>query len=167
MNKKITFTKKCQQFIGLFIFVALTMSACSNKISSPKIDKLESQQAILVLNTHLNKVNLKLERIILENESIAKGIGQANQDASESSAKAKKLSDQLSSDPGNQRLAKRASKAANKAARDAKKAGKLNVEFGDAAEMIKKYKEEIASTQDKLKALKSKIEFIPNTNPSN
>ncbi|MBU0695661.1 MAG: hypothetical protein KKE39_03925 [Bacteroidetes bacterium] len=160
------FTKGVQ-FIGLIIFIALTMSACSNKINNPKIDRLESQQALLALNTHLNEVNLKLERTTLKNESLINDIDKANQDASASAAYAKKLSDQLSSDPGNQKLAKKASKAANKAARDAKKASKLNVEFGDTAEMLKMYKEEIASTQDKLKALKSKIEFMPNTDKSN
>nr|MBC7613030.1 hypothetical protein [Pseudopedobacter sp.] len=167
MIRRKTMFKKGVQFKGLFIFVVLAMIACSNKINSQKIDRLESQRALLALNTYLNEVNLKLERTTLENESLISDIDKANQNASASAADAKKLSDQLSSDPGNQKLAKKASKAANKAARDAKKAGKLNVEFGDTTEMLKMYKEEIASTRDKLKDLKSKIEFMPNTNKSN
>ena len=164
MKKRIVLFKKGVQFIGLFIFIVITLTACSNKISSPKIDKLESQQAILVLNTHLNQVNLVLERTLLENKDLTSAIEKANQDASESSAEANKLSDELSSDPGNQKLAKKASKAANKSARNAKRASKLNSEFSDTAVMIKKYKEDIASTEIKLKELESKIEFVPNSN---
>ncbi len=164
MKKRTVLFKKYIQFIGLFIFVAITLTACSNKISSPKIDKLESQQAILVLNTHLNEVSLVLERTLLENKDLTSAIEKANQDASKSSAEANKFSDELSSDPGNLKLAKKASNAANRAARDAKKASKLNAEFSNTAEMIKKYKEDIASTEVKLKELESKIEFVPNSN---
>ncbi len=143
-------------------FLVVVLSSCSKKITNPRIEKLETQEAVLALNTQLNSLNLKLERRLMDVNELVKKVKDANEDASKSATEAKKLSEKLSNDPGNSKTASRADRAARRAAKDAKKAAKLNAELGDMNDEVKNYQDDLRETEKKLEEMKSKIKFIPN-----
>ncbi|TKC01043.1 hypothetical protein [Pedobacter cryophilus] len=145
--------------ISGFTFI---LGACSPKITSPNLGKLEAREAVLVLNTQLNKLNLALEREKLSLGALENEVKKANDKASQSASDSKSLSNKLSDNPGDLGLSSRAEKAAKRASRDAQKAGKLNDSLGKSNKKIEQYQKDIESTKEKLKELEGKIEFVPN-----
>ena len=138
------------------------LGACSPKFTNPNIDKLEAREAVLVLNTQLNKLNLALEREKLTLGALENDVKKANDKASQSASESKSLSEKLSDKPGDLKLSSRAEKAAKRASRDAQRAGKLNDTLGKSNKKMEQYQKDIESTKEKLKELEAKIEFVPN-----
>lgn len=150
-------------FLIILSLVCSIFNACSSKVTSPNLTKLEGREAVLALNTQLNNLKLGLEREKLSLSSLTVEVDKINQDASKSSTEAKNISEELSKNPGDLKLSSKANKAAKEAARDAKRATKLNDTLGKSNGKIKQYQKDIESTEAKLKDLESKIEFGPNT----
>ena len=151
----------------IFSFVILTglifgLGACSPKTNTQNLTKLEGRETILALNTELNDLKISLEKETLNLSSLQKDVEQANEEASKSTSDSKKVTDELSKNPGDLKLSSQANKAAQEVARDAKKATKLNDSLGKSNNRIKQYQKDIESTEAKLKDLESKIEFSPN-----
>lgn len=149
-------------FLILTLGFTFILGACSPKITSPNLDKLEAREAVLALNTHLNELNLALEREKLALGTLENQVKKANDKASQSASESKSLSDKLSANPGDLKLSSRAEKAAKKASRDAQKAGKLNDTLGKSNKKMEQFQKDIESTKEKLKELEGKIEFVPN-----
>ena len=151
----------------IFSFVILTgltfgLGACSPKTNTQNLTKLEGRETILALNTELNDLKIGLEKETLNLSSLQKDVEQANEEASKSTSDSKKVTDELSKNPGDLKLSSQANKAAQEVARDAKKATKLNDSLGKSNNRIKQYQKDIESTEAKLKDLETKIEFSPN-----
>ena len=151
----------------IFSFVILTgltfgLVACSPKTNTENLTKLEGRETILALNTELNDLKIGLEKETLNLNSLQKDVEQANGEASKSTSESKKVTDELSKNPGDLKLSSQANKAAQKVTSDSKKATKLNDSLGKSNNRIKQYKKDIESTEAKLKDLESKIEFSPN-----
>ena len=151
----------------IFSFVILTaltfgLGACSPKTNTENLTKLEGRETILALNTELNDLKIGLEKETLNLSNLQKDVEQANEEASKSNSDSKKVTDELSKNPGNLKLSSQANKAAQEVARDAKKATKLNDSLGKSNNKINQYQKDIEFTEATLKDLESKIEFSPN-----
>jgi predicted nucleic acid-binding Zn-ribbon protein len=140
----------------------LILGSCAPKITNPQIEKLESKEAILALNTRLNQLNLALEKEKVSVVDLELKVKKANKESSKSASKSSDLSSKLSKNPGDAKLASRASKAAKIARRDAKRAEKANDRLSESRKNIEKYLKDIEKTKEKLTELEAKIEFVPN-----
>ena len=138
------------------------LGACSPKTNTQNLTRLEGRETILALNTELNDLKIGLEKETLNLSSLQKDVEQANREALESTSDSKKVTDELSKNPGDLKLSSQANKAAKEVARDARKATKLNDSLGKSNNRIKQYQKDIESTEAKLKDLENKIEFSPN-----
>lgn len=116
----------------------------------------------MALNTELNDLKIGLENETLNLSSLQKDVEQANEEASKSTSDSKKVTDELSKNPGDLKLSSQANKSAQEVAKDAKKATMLNYSLGKSNNRIKQYQKDIESTEVKLKDLETKIEFSPN-----
>ena len=152
------------KFFSLVILAGLTfgLGACSPKTNTQNLTRLEGRETILALNTELNDLKIGLEKETLNLSSLQKDVEQANGEALESSSDSKKVTDELSKNPGDLKLSSQSNKAAKEVAKDAKKATKLNDKLGKSNNRIKQYQKDIESTEAKLKDLENKIEFSPN-----
>ena len=144
------------------ISILLIFSACSHKITNPKIEKLEGQQKVLALNTQINDLKLALEREKLKLTDLTDAVNKANELASKSANEAKVLAEKVNENPGNAKLAKNANKAAKIAAKNSKRAKKLTDQLSDAQNNIKDYQKGIDDSQKELDDLNSSIKIIPN-----
>jgi len=147
-------------FLALFSITLLM--ACSSKSLSPEMKKLNSQEELLSLNTKLNKLKIALEKEGLSNADLKEQVKKINEDASISSKRAKEISEELSNNPGDSKLAKQAEKFAKKSSRDAKKASKLNQELNDNQKEMEDLEKKIKDLEGSLKDLESKINYVPN-----
>jgi len=160
MNKfrlKSTFLK-----LAVIAVLPVFVSSCSKKVVSPEVQKLQSQQQLLDLNSKLNKLNLSLEKELENVRILVADVDKANKKASESADDAKKKSEKLSKNAGDNKLASQAERASKKAAKEAKRATKINGKLSDANDEVKGLQKDIKETESKLSELKSKIDFVPN-----
>ena len=103
-----------------------------------------------------------LEKEGLSNADLKEQVRKINEDASISSKRAKEISEELSNNPGDSKLAKQAEKFAKKSSRDAKKASKLNQELNDNQKEMEDLEKKIKDLEGSLKDLESKINYVPN-----
>jgi uncharacterized coiled-coil DUF342 family protein len=160
MNKSIL--KNNFSKIALAFLFTFSVTACSEKVVSPEVQKLQSQQELLDLNSKLNKLNLSLEKELEIVKNLSVDVEKANEKANDSANDAKKAAAKLAKNPGDTKLASKADKASKKATNHAKKAVKLNKKLSDANDEVKDYQKDIKDTEAKLSELKSKIDYVPN-----
>jgi chromosome segregation ATPase len=165
MNKQYFMIMNKIKIFTIMVLAGLSFGlvACSPKTNTENLTRLEARETILALNTELNDLKIKLEKETLSLSSLQNDVEQANESSSKSAADAKRVSNDLSKNPGDLKLSSQANNAAKEAARDAKRATKLNDSLGKSNNKIKKYQKDIESKQAKLKDLETKIEFSPNT----
>jgi predicted nucleic acid-binding Zn-ribbon protein len=149
--------------IGLWSTIMfMFLTACSSKISNPKIDKLAMQQEVLKKNTELNGLKLELEKETGRNRELISDVEEVNSDAAVSANESKDRLERLSGNPGDTGLSRKASKSAGNAADNARKARKMNSALDKSTARIKKLERKIEDLEKEVSELNAKIEFIPN-----
>jgi uncharacterized coiled-coil protein SlyX len=154
--------KTLKIYLGIILMLPVLLAGCSKKIINERIDKLEGREAVLEKTTELNQLNLELEKNLVKMARLVDDVESINGEASASARETEDLSQRLSRNPGDAKLASRAEKASRRAARDAKKAYKQNSDLNEVNDEIRDLRRDIDKTEKELSDLQSRIEFVPN-----
>lgn len=162
MNVSRLNSKNTVKNLLFILLISVGLFSCAKKITNPEIRRLEGRETLLDETTQLNKLKLDLERELVKVNDLTRKVEDANDDASKSANEARKLSERVSSNPGDSKLANRADRASRRAAQDAKKARKLNNQLGDVNGEIKSLQRQIESKEKEMSELEKKIDYVPN-----
>ena len=140
------------KYYHFFIFFGLisVLGACAPKITNPKIENLERNEAGLILKTHLNQLYLAVEREKLSVIGLTKDANRANETANIAVEKSRSLSVDLINHAGDAKLAKKALRASKRAKKDSKKASKENSRLSDSNKKIEEYLKDIEKTKSQI-----------------
>ena len=156
--------KTIKYYFGVILLLTTLLAACSKKISNDRIDKLESQESILKKTTELNDYKLELEKKMLRQSQLTKDVEDINRNVSSSSEDAGDMAGRVARNPGESGVANRSYKASKEAEKNAKTARKLNKDLDGVNSDIRKLERKVQKSENDLNELKSRVEFVPNTN---
>ena len=147
------------KFYHILIFFGLisVFGACAPKITNPKIENLERNEAGLLLKTHLNQLYLALEREKVNVINFTQSANRANEDANNAVERSRSLSIDLINRTGDAKLAKKALRASNKAKKESKKAAKENSRLSDSNKKIEEYLSDIEKTKLQIEEFDAKM----------
>lgn len=142
------------------LFISFANLVNAQQVPKPvPVEVLKTREALLKEATKLNGLKIKLSNAELQTKKIEKDIVTANDRVIKSTKESKAMSAQMTTNAGDQKLAKKAKSAAKASYNDTRKAQKLVDDLKSNKKSIESLKANIEKSKAKIAKMDQQLKF--------